>query len=137
MGHEAAHSRPREDDLHHDYRAILATVAVRPVESVTAGRMMCFQLPVPDVGSSPNSTEKMIISMMPSQNCGTTIPKTATEVVRLSMIVPRFSAEMTPERQTDNDTYDGGHSPQAQAVWKTLYDQPRCRYAVAERVAEI
>ena len=42
-----------------------------------------------------------------------------------------------PERQTDDDTYDGGHSPQAQAVWKTLYDQPRCRYAVAERVAEI
>ena len=29
-----------------------------------------------------------------------------------------------PERQTDDDTYDGGHGPQAQAVWKTLYDQP-------------
>ena len=62
-----------------------------------AGRMMCFHDPVPDVGSHPRCTEKMMISMMASQNWGTTMPKTDIPVARLSRIEPRFSAAIIPK----------------------------------------
>ena len=77
-------------------RAMRATVAINPVDSVTAGSTRCFHVPTPEVGNSRSCTENIRISTIARKNCGVTIPSTAPIVAAVSIIVPRRSAATIP-----------------------------------------
>ena len=79
-----------------DDRTSLMRAATWNHPMAMAGNMMDFTPSLPDVGSHPNSTAKIHINTMPSQNAGRLCPNNATSFPPKSNTLPRRTAEITP-----------------------------------------
>ena len=71
-------------------------MAIKLSPSATDGMIRCARVPRPEVGSQPSLTEKIIISMIPSQKCGIDRPNRAPSILPMSRSDPRRTAEMIP-----------------------------------------
>ena len=77
-------------------RVIREITAVEYQPSVTAGNTSDSGPDRPDDGNSPRSTEKTMISIMPTQNVGAAMPDSANNSKNLSQKLPGRTADRMP-----------------------------------------
>ena len=114
-----------------------ATVAMRPVERVTAGRMRCFQVPTPEVGRSLSWTEKMRMRTMARKNWGRDDAEDGAHGGGGVDYGAAAESGDDAEGEAEGDAEDEGGGAEAQAVGQAFEDDGGGGHAVAEGVAEV